>query len=265
MLTELMLFFLSPLSIGSINSNIDILKETSNSIVSLYRKPKTIFDIKKTMTYDVFHDDSLQRYVGRWVCLNDIHYIPNDLVKIEKKEYLTISPLCWDCLFRSIALKDLYRMFEAFNKKFWKKITVNSAYRSYESQQNLKVHNHSKDKVSQAWTSEHQLGLAVDISVIILSPEEKQWVKDNAYLYGFVFSYQKGVHIDWYMEEDWYLRYIGNILAKELKQRNKTLSEWLGYNYEESKDYICKENNIEKNKKYFINKKLKQFKKLLSL
>jgi hypothetical protein len=94
MLTELMLFFLSPLSIGDIQTNADVILKNSHTVISNYRKPQTFFDINNILTYDVYNDISYQRYVGNGVCLNNVEYYPKDMNKIEKSIGIKIAPSC---------------------------------------------------------------------------------------------------------------------------------------------------------------------------
>lgn len=262
MLTEVMLFFLSPLSIGDIQTNANELLENGSVIVSNYKKPKTLFDINQVLTYNVYDDTSYQRYLGNGVCLNNVKYYPTDMNKIVSSEKLKISQLCWDCLLRDEALNNLKRLSEDFYTKFKKPLTVNSAFRSYDNQVKIKQKT-AKDKASNPGSSEHQLGLAVDIAVSLLNTTEKEWFKENIYLYGFTLSYQKGLEVDGYAIEDWHIRYLGENLAKELYQNKITFAEWMNYIYEKDSKNSCKEDNFQYNKEYFKRKKMEQFKKIL--
>ena len=262
MLTELMLFFLSPLSIGDIQTNADVILKNSHTVISNYRKPQTFFDINNILTYDVYNDISYQRYVGNGVCLNNVEYYPKDMNKIEKSIGIKIAPSCWDCLLRDEALLKFNQLAKDFNTTFKKTFTINSAFRSYESQVKVKQ-NSAKNKASEPGSSEHQLWLAIDIAVSHFTQEEKEWFNNNIHFYWFTLSYQKGLDIDWYSAEDWHIRYVWNNLAKELYQNKKTFSEWLNYNYKEETKYLCKKDNSAHNKEYFKRKKIEQFKKLL--
>jgi D-alanyl-D-alanine carboxypeptidase len=51
------------------------------------------------------------------------------------------------------------------------------------------------------------------------------WLVENAHLYGFHQSYQKGKAIDGYAIEPWHRRYLGVDLAKELWENGMTFSE----------------------------------------
>ena len=106
-----------------------------------------------------------------------------------------------------------------------------SAYRSYDVQKKLYYKfvsligiNKASTRVSLAGSSEHQTGLAVDITsksavakgIKFGSTKESKWIEDNAYKYGFILRYPKGAeNITGYMYEPWHLRYVGVDLAKK--------------------------------------------------
>lgn len=116
-----------------------------------------------------------------------------------------------------------------------------SGYRSYNQQ--AATYNHWRatygqqhaDSVSAApGTSEHQLGLAVDVSDGICNlrrcfatTNAGQWVARNAHKYGFVIRYPDGkTDVTGYWYEPWHLRYVGTELARELTSKGLTLEEY---------------------------------------
>lgn len=86
-------------------------------------------------------------------------------------------------------------------------------------------------------TSEHQLGLAVDIvseSYQILDEQqqntaEQKWLTENSYKYGFILRYPADkseiTGIDF---EPWHYRYVGKEIAAEIDQKGICLEEYLG-------------------------------------
>lgn len=84
--------------------------------------------------------------------------------------------------------------------------------------------------------SEHQLGLAVDVSYTVqgdrlsdsvASSPIGKYMEEEAYKYGFVLRYPKDkVNITQYGYEPWHIRYVGIELAKELYEKNLTLEEY---------------------------------------
>lgn len=89
---------------------------------------------------------------------------------------------------------------------------------------------------AKAWFSEHQSWLAIDIfqtttkEEFLLNDNLKlyfNWLNENAYKYWFHNSYQKGIVIDWYLEEPWHRRYLWKDLAKELLDQKITFWEFI--------------------------------------
>lgn len=87
-------------------------------------------------------------------------------------------------------------------------------------------------------TSEHQLGLAMDIkdgtnygtltTAFEYTPASK-YLQKNAHKYGFIVRYLKGKeHITGFMYEPWHIRYVGRTHAARIKQSNVTLEEYFG-------------------------------------
>ena len=92
------------------------------------------------------------------------------------------------------------------------------------------------EKMAMEWvavpgTSEHQLGIAVDINADkSLSENEDvyQWLADNAHLYGFILRYpQWKTDITGNAYEPWHYRYVGNEAAREIYEQDICLEEYL--------------------------------------
>ena len=126
-------------------------------------------------------------------------------------------------------------------------IKMTTAYRSYDFQKILFDSYVEKEGEEKANTfsakpgqSEHQTGLAVDISSpsvdYQLSDEygktkEGKWLADNAYRFGFILRFPKGKEdITGYQFEPWHLRYVGLTAAKEIYDQDLTLEEYLQEN-----------------------------------
>jgi hypothetical protein len=98
-------------------------------------------------------------------------------------------------------------------------------------------------------TSEHQIGLAIDISCKRINGmlaskfgemEEGIWVQKNAYKYGYIVRYlSHKSELTGYGYEPWHIRYVGKKLAKHLHDNNITLEEYYGYKLD--KDSIERE------------------------
>lgn len=120
-----------------------------------------------------------------------------------------------------------------------------SAYRSHTYQKALFNRYVQKDGVEKArtysavpGTSEHETGLAIDVSGIdgkcaatscFADTKEAKWLAEHAQEYGFIIRYPEGKEaITGYMYEPWHLRYVGTEIAKEIKAQGITLEEYLG-------------------------------------
>ena len=124
---------------------------------------------------------------------------------------------------------------------------VREGYRTHEEQQTIMddkinsfiLQGYSKreaEKLAKEWvaepgTSEHELGLAVDINADksrSSNDEVYNWLAENAYQYGFILRYPQGKEditgIDY---EPWHYRYVGKESALEIYTQQITLEEYL--------------------------------------
>lgn len=138
----------------------------------------------------------------------------------------------------------LMEMLEAAREGNWDELPrVVSGYRTQEEQQALydeEVDKHLASGCSEAeakaeagkWvalpgTSEHQLGLAVDLEGATY--DLFLWLQENSYRYGFVFRYPGGkTDLTGTVEEVWHYRYVGTEAAAEMYERGLCLEEYVG-------------------------------------
>lgn len=123
-------------------------------------------------------------------------------------------------------------------------IVMTTAYRSYDFQEALYNNYVAKYGQEQAETfsaqpgkSEHQSGLAVDVSSPsvnyqltkdYINTKEGAWLNDNAHRFGFIIRFKKGAEdITGYMYEPWHIRYVGITAAKEIYEKDITLEEYI--------------------------------------
>lgn len=124
---------------------------------------------------------------------------------------------------------------------------VASGYRTTEKQQSLmeekiaeyKANGFSAEEAktkAEAWvaipgTSEHQLGLGVDINadgIHSKGDEVYEWLGKNCYKYGFIRRYPADkTDITGIINEPWHYRYVGIKVATEIKNQNVCLEEYL--------------------------------------
>ncbi len=91
--------------------------------------------------------------------------------------------------------------------------------------------------VAKPGTSEHQIGLALDIVSYdyqelddeqMNTPEQK-WLMENCWKYGFILRYPVNKsEITGVIFEPWHYRYVGEKAAKEITEQDITLEEYLG-------------------------------------
>lgn len=133
------------------------------------------------------------------------------------------------------------------------KTMIVSAYRTQEEQEFLywrKVNrlkeaglSHSQameeaaKEVAVPGTSEHQLGLAVDIidtdyaylDEYQANMPAQKWLMEHCYEYGFILRYPVGTtEITGIIFEPWHYRYVGEEIAQEIMNLGITLEEYLG-------------------------------------
>lgn len=118
-------------------------------------------------------------------------------------------------------------------------------FRSYETQKQL--YNHymnlygfaDASKISaKPGTSEHQLGLAMDIrdgtnygtlNTAFEYTAASKFIREHGQRYGFIVRYLKGKEsVTGFMYEPWHIRYVGVTHATRIKKDNVTLEEYLG-------------------------------------
>jgi len=157
------------------------------------------------------------------------NYVPKDLEKLSSGQYLQ---------------HDTKIAFEEMNKRAKKlgyKINDVSGYRSISYQKelyNFYLKSYSRNLVdtfsSRAGHSEHNTGQALDITgsfgdlLEFEQTKEYKWIKENAYVYGFIIRYPKGSeNITGYKYEPWHIRYVGIEIATDMKEKGiNTLEEY---------------------------------------
>jgi D-alanyl-D-alanine carboxypeptidase len=162
------------------------------------------------------------------------HFVPSRL-KVIDADFL--APGRKEQYFHADALPFLEDMLAAA-KKDGVDLTVVSAYRSFETQAELKgAYLQSYGSGANTFSadqgySEHQLGTAIDFSTPNLGGSlggfgdttAYTWLKDNAHKYGFVLSYPEGN--DYYVYEPWHWRFVGEDLASDLKRDGANFYDW---------------------------------------
>jgi hypothetical protein len=119
--------------------------------------------------------------------------------------------------------------------------TFNSAYRTIAQQKEIledrseehmegglpyaAAYAKARETVALPGTSEHHLGLAVDL----LGDEAIAWLTEHCWEYGFIVRYQGDkAHITGIIDEPWHFRYVGVDVALDMKDSGLCLEEYLG-------------------------------------
>ena len=165
-------------------------------------------------------------------------YEPDDLVRPNVRKDSS------GILMREEAAKALEEMFAAAKEEMGYQLIASSGYRSYSTQDMVfarKVKNTgSRAKamllVAPPGTSEHQLGLAMDLkcnSVQTLREafgrvKEGVWVAENAHRFGFIIRYkEEWTEITGYSYEPWHVRYVGKEHAQIIYEMDIPLEEYI--------------------------------------
>lgn len=165
-------------------------------------------------------------------------YVPSDLVVPE----MPIAPDNTDNTVRQVVADALVKM-TADAKKAGMELVLNSGYRSYSEQ--TKVYDetesiyggiYASEYVALPGASEHQTGLGVDITsqsvvdgtrITFGDTEEYQWVIKNCYKYGFIVRFEtESAEITGIAHEPWHLRYVGEDVAKVIRDKGWTFEEY---------------------------------------
>lgn len=163
----------------------------------------------------------------------DKNYVPNDLEEINVKYSNEGKFLRKDA-------KEAFETLSSDASKLGYKVIAVSAYRNYEYQDKLFNYYTEKYGIKYALScsakpghSEHQTGLAVDVMGSNNSyddfefSDEFEWMRDNAYKYGFILRYPKGKeNITGFKYEPWHYRYVGKEVAKIIYEKNIVLEEY---------------------------------------
>ncbi len=193
----------------------------------------------------------------RVILVNPWNYLPEDLVlnlveldngqKVDRSCYTALMQMLFDC--------------EAAGYSPY----VCSGYRTQEKQEYLlenKIKNlmkenkkltreeaeaEAKTTVAIPGTSEHQLGLAVDIisdesytlDYTQANTQTQQWLMEHCWDYGFILRYpEDATDITGIIYEPWHYRYVGQEIALEIQELGITLEEYLGAVVTESAEEI---------------------------
>jgi len=165
--------------------------------------------------------------------VNPTYAIPNhiygNLVPISNY-VTTLNP---EILLNQDALAMLRIMFNSAEDAGFTQFRVTQGFRTQEYQQNLYDQMAGTGLAATPGHSEHQVGLAVDISyhgVNIGNSVQGTWLMNYSYRYGFILRYpQHKTHITGVPFEPWHYRYVGQPHAYFMTRSDMVLEEYLAF------------------------------------
>lgn len=180
-------------------------------------------------------------YSGEWnlILVNKNHKIPYnyspELIelsngeKVDARIYPDLQKMFDDARAAGLQLfvRDGYRTGDE------QKAIMNDKIAAYETEGYSKKEAKALAKiyVAEPGTSEHELGLSVDINAESSGASQDavyEWLDENAYKYGFIKRYPADkTDITGIDNEPWHYRYVGYEAAKEMKEQNLCLEEYL--------------------------------------
>lgn len=193
-----------------------------------------VFRFRKNINHNVANTDK------GWnlILVNRDNYIPDDyeidLTELSNGEKVD-----------SRIYPELQEMFNAARAEGLG-LHVAAGYRTQEKQQQLldeKIESYEREgnsrqeakELAEQWvaipgTSEHQLGIAVDINADTSSSRNEiyNWLAENGYKYGFIKRYPSDkTDITGVINEPWHYRYVGKEVATKIYSQGICLEEYI--------------------------------------
>lgn len=202
----------------------------------MYMNTENLIYSLNLVNYPLFFEEKTNRYIYEDIYLiNKQHMIPNNLELnlVEVKDIPYIKRTNEIMLLEKEAFKNYQEMVKDA-KGLGIELVLYSGYRSIEKQASLWDSPYDFNNMYKAVPgySEHHTGLALDIStydvgITTASSKAFEYLKDNAYKFGFILRYPEGKeHITGYNYEPWHYRYVGKI-AKHIYEDDLTLEEYI--------------------------------------
>ena len=178
---------------------------------------------------------SKEMLINKHFSLNK-NFVPDNLVTISSE----------DSVDEGIKLNgEAYRAFKQMKSDMNKEgldVLINEGYRSYSDQEelcdyyrNLYGDNYVSKYVALPGFSEHQTGLAIDLSSTstrtFSNSKEYKWMLDNSYRYGFILRYDSRLITETqFNSEPWHYRYVGSEISNYLHEHYMSYEEYYAVN-----------------------------------
>ena len=196
----------------------------------------SLADIRDIFQY---HQTASEEYGWNLMLVNREHYIPDDYTvnltelsngqKVDSRIYPSLQEMFDSARSEGLGLfvADGYRTKETQQQILDEKI---EAYKN-DGYSNEEAEKKAKEWVAVPGTSEHQLGLAVDINADKTQSSRDEvysWLAENAYKYGFIQRYPENkTDITGTIYEPWHYRYVGKDAAYEIYSKGLCLEEYI--------------------------------------
>lgn len=220
-----------------LRNNIDVTSFTSTESSSYGQEPDFSYD--KTDVTSFANTNQVPPEDWRLILVNNAHSIP-------KNYQIELCKLSNGIYIDSRIYPDLQQMFDDARSEGIYPI-VGEGYRTHEEQKKMmddKIDCFMKEgyskkeakELAKKWvaipgTSEHELGIALDINAdesLSSNDAVYNWLAENAYQYGFILRYpQNKEYITGIDYEPWHYRYVGKESAREIYTQQITLEEYL--------------------------------------
>ncbi|NEU32064.1 M15 family metallopeptidase [bacterium LRH843] len=162
----------------------------------------------------------------------DVRFIFEE--KIEKRMMREEAAAALKEMFDSAELDGIYLAGVSAYRSHKVQTTIFNQYVQIDGEENAKKYS------ATPGTSEHETGLAIDVSGsnakcavedCFADTDESAWLETHAAEYGFIIRYPAGKEeVTGFKYEPWHLRYVGKELAIELNKFGITLEEYYGKN-----------------------------------
>ncbi len=157
-------------------------------------------------------------------------YYKRELVNVV--DYHDVDRRCYEALTKMLADCEEAGIEYTFNSAYRtiKEQTMILEYRTLEHMRDFgmdfrEAREKALDTVAIPGTSEHHLGLAVDL----LGTEAVAWLTEHCWDYGFIVRYtEEKESITGIIDEPWHFRYVGTKVSLDMKDTGLCLEEYLG-------------------------------------
>ena len=178
------------------------------------------------------------RFHGTILLVNDAHrldanYVPEGLVNLYNQRH-SFRLASSEIYLARECYEPMEKMFAAAEKDDMNGFIVTSGYRSYERQAEVYAESEA-GKAQQPGASEHQTGLAFDVTVETSEGFENTpqyaWLQEHAHEYGFIQRYPANKASETGISyEPWHYRYVGVKAATQIWRQGVTLEAFLAKN-----------------------------------